>query len=319
MDDPTSAQLSGASAVRTVWQRPVVQRAVHDGLTLVGLVVLLLLVLWSPGSDARAYWSFSPAQPYSGLEGDSGVFMYSPVAALVSLPFHVLPFNAFRLLMIGVDMACLVYLAGPWALAMLALYPVTLDVSAGNVHLLLAVAIVLGFRYPAAWAFLLLTKVTPGVGLLWFAVRREWRSLAVALGVTAGLALASAVVTPGWWGTWIATLRESSNCSTTCPVGPVLLPIPVPPRLIAAALIVSWGAWTDRRWTVPVAAMLALPVVWWMSLPMLLAIIPLERGGQAPSSPTAPGIRRPFWHIIERYRRGQPQTALTRTPPPPHA
>ena len=44
------------------------------------------------------------------------------------------------------------------------------------------VAIVLGFRWPFTWAFVLLTKVTPGVGLLWFAVRREWRSLAIALG-----------------------------------------------------------------------------------------------------------------------------------------
>jgi Glycosyltransferase family 87 len=281
MSEPTSAKLKGLQGLRAAWRRPVVQRAVHDGLTLVGLAVLVLLVIWSPGSDAHAYWNFTPAQPYSGLEGDSGVFMYSPVAALASLPFHLMPFNVFRLLMIAVDMACLIYLTGSWALAMLALYPVTLDVSAGNIHLLLAVAIVLGFRYPALWAILVLTKVTPGVGLLWFAVRREWRSLAVALGVTGALALGSLIVEPGWWRTWIATLAASNNCSGTCPVGPVLLPIPVPPRLVAAALIVTWGAWTNRRWTVPVAAMLALPVVWWMSLPMLLAIVPLERTPEA--------------------------------------
>ena len=28
-------------------------------------------------------------------------------------------------------------------------------------------------RWPAAWAFVLLTKMTPGIGLLWFAFRRD--------------------------------------------------------------------------------------------------------------------------------------------------
>ena len=46
----------------------------------------------------------------------------------------------------------------------------------------IAAAIVIGFRWPAAWSLVLLTKITPGIGLLWFAVRREWRSLAIALG-----------------------------------------------------------------------------------------------------------------------------------------
>ncbi len=46
----------------------------------------------------------------------------------------------------------------------------------------MAAAIALGFRYPATWAFVLLAKVTPGIGLLWFLVRREWRNLAIALG-----------------------------------------------------------------------------------------------------------------------------------------
>ena len=33
----------------------------------------------------------------------------------------------------------------------------------------MAVAIVIGFRYPMASAFIVLTKVSPGVGALWFA------------------------------------------------------------------------------------------------------------------------------------------------------
>jgi len=38
---------------------------------------------------------------------------------------------------------------------------------------------------------------------------------------------------------------------------------------------VIWGARTDRRWTVPVASMLALPALWYGGLSMMLAVIPL--------------------------------------------
>jgi hypothetical protein len=36
----------------------------------------------------------------------------------------------------------------------------------GNVDLLIGAAIVAGFRYPGAWTFLFLTKITPGIGVL---------------------------------------------------------------------------------------------------------------------------------------------------------
>ncbi len=40
--------------------------------------------------------------------------------------------------------------------------------------------------------------------------------------------------------------------------------------------MVVWGARTDRYWAVPVAAMLALPALWYGGLAMLLAVIPLR-------------------------------------------
>jgi hypothetical protein len=55
--------------------------------------------------------------------------------------------------------------------------------------------------------------------------------------------------------------------------------------------VVVWGARTDRRWTVPVAAMLALPALWYGGISMLLAVIPLlpPRADRAASgaAPTA--------------------------------
>ena len=75
-----------------------------------------------------------------------------------------------------------------------------MELAGGNIHLLLAAAIVLGFRWPWTWSLVLLTKITPGIGLLWFVVRREWRNLTIALGGTAAIVAVSFVLpgrTPG--------------------------------------------------------------------------------------------------------------------------
>ncbi len=247
------------------------RRAARDGLTLVGLAVLVLVAFASPGVDVHAYWSVNPAHPYGALIGAQDAFLYSPVAALAALPLRLLSFGAARILFIGLDLACLVYLAGPWALALVVLFPpVALELYAGNVQLLMAAAIVAGFRRPAAWSFVLLTKVTPGVGLIWFAIRREWRSLAIALGATVILSVASLVIEPTWWPAWFATLAGSVGRTTA-----QSFPIPLAVRVPAALAFGAWGARSDRRWTVPVAATLALPVLWWTSLSMLVGVLPL--------------------------------------------
>lgn len=78
-------------------------------------------------------------------------------------------------------------------------------------------------------------------------LRREWGSLAVALGWTIAVVAASFV----------------------------LGPIGLPARLFAVAVLVIWGARTDRRWVVPVGAAIAAPFLWWNVLAMLVAAVPL--------------------------------------------
>ena len=95
--------------------------------------------------------------------------------------------------------------------------PVFIELAMGNIHAFIAVAIVLGFRWPAAWAFVLLTKVTPGVGLLWFAVRREWRNLAIALGATAAIVAVSFVIAPALWAEWLDVLAGRSGAPAGWP------------------------------------------------------------------------------------------------------
>ena len=72
------------------------------------------------------------------------------------------------------------------------------------------------------------------------------------------------------------------------------MPIPFIARLPFAIAIVVWGARTNRRWTVPVAGMLALPALWYGGLSMLLAVIVLrEQDADAVPRRTEPGLSPP--------------------------
>jgi len=110
--------------------------------------------------------------------------------------------------------------------------------------------------------------------VLWFAFRREWRSLAICLGATALVSIATAIVAPHYWSEWIASILSNLDEPQHYSVPP-----PAPIRLPLAALLVAWGARTDRPWTVPVAATLALPIIWPHGLAVALAAIPFVRRG----------------------------------------
>jgi hypothetical protein len=229
------------------------------------------------GFDAYAYWSIDLDNLYGASGGntsDLGAFRYTPAIGQAFALFRLIPWELFLALWFAAMIVSLVWLTGRSWLVLLAFPPVPLELYHGNVHLLMAVAIVLGFRYPAAWAFVLLTKVTPGVGLLWFAVRREWRSLAIALGVTGLLVAVSLVVDFRLWGEWI---DKQLQVSLAKPPSQPQIEIPLLLRLPAAALLVIWGARTDRKWTVPASAALAMPVLWIAALSVVVAVLALYR------------------------------------------
>jgi hypothetical protein len=45
---------------------------------------------------------------------------------------------------------------------------------------------------------------------------------------------------------------------------------------VVAAILTVAAALTDRRWLVPVAVMIALPVIWLNGLAVLAAVVPLR-------------------------------------------
>ncbi|HEX8940740.1 MAG TPA: glycosyltransferase family 87 protein [Candidatus Limnocylindrales bacterium] len=234
-----------------------------------------------PDQDARAYWLASAGDPYRlATVGMPGAYLYSPAFLQVLAPLRALSWTGFVAAWTLVLLVAAAWLSGPWLLGP-ALALVLIEVWGGNITLLLALAIVLGFRWPASWAFVLLTKVTPGVGLLWFAVRREWANLAATAGATLGIVAVSAVLAPGEWRAWLHVLAGNAGTAGTW----AAIPVPLLPRLPLAALVVAWAARTDRRWALPVGCLLAMPVIWYGSLTLLLAVPALRRSGTAGWAP----------------------------------
>jgi hypothetical protein len=250
--------------------------------------------LWGTGQDARCYWQATLANPYLHSDwNDPIAYVYSPAFLQLVSPLTALPWQAFMAAWTAILVLAVRFLTGPRLLAAGLIFPfAAMEIAGGNVSLLLAAAIVVGFRWPAAWSLVLLTKITPGIGLLWFAVRREWRSLAIALGTTAAIALVSFVILPDQWRAWVEVVVQNALAGRTGTWASV--PVPLWIRLPFAIAIVVWGARTDRRWTVPVASMLALPALWYGGLSMLLAVIPLLPARDA----AGPSAQRP------RPRRG---------------
>jgi len=273
------------------------RRAVEDGLIVAGLLFAgYLLVVVAPtsgtfGFDAYAYWRVGSGDPYGQTAGALGAFTYTPVMAQLFSVFQLLPWPVFLLLWEAALVGTLIWLSGPRLrtfLALLAFPPVALELYHGNVHLLIAAAIVLGFRHPAAWTFPALTKVTPAVGVLWFPFRRSWRPLAIGCLTTGILVAVSFVADPALWADWLASVGATAQGS---PLNQVSIGIPLWLRLPLAIGVLWWGARSDRAWTVPVAATLALPVLWVSGLSVLAAVpatLRLLGQGTGPGTGTPP-------------------------------
>jgi hypothetical protein len=228
---------------------------------------------FGPGHDARAYWQAPLDGPYEpGSVGHESAYLYSPAFLVAASPLRSLPWPIFVGVWTAGLLGVLFWLARPLLFLPLVLLALP-EIWGGNITILLAAAIVLGLSRPLAWAFPLLTKVTPGLGLLWFAFRREWLGFAIALAATAAIIAATAVLTPNLWADWFALLRSSGDASTV----PGSVPIPLLARLPLAVSVIAYAARRDERWLLPVGVLLAMPVIWWGSLAILTACVALKR------------------------------------------
>jgi hypothetical protein len=217
--------------------------------------------------DAYSFWA-ADSTPYTwetNLE-----YRYSPAFLWLVYPFQAFPFEVFLGVWTAAHVAALIWLRAGWILIVPGLNE---DVLRGNISTFLAVGAVLAIQHSAAWWVpALLTKITPAVGLVWHAVRGEWRSVATCAAVTAAIAGIGFLIAPDLWIGWIGSLATADS---TYEVGHPLGPLPV--RVAIAAVVVALGARTSRAWLVPIAMFLAVPGLWAFNWGLLAAVPRLLR------------------------------------------
>lgn len=276
------------------------RRRLDADLTLAGGFVVALVVLsvmrvldvgpWALQAwDLVAYWHTRDGLDYAtARQGDSGAYLYSPAFAQLIAGLAALPWLLFAAIWTVIAALPLLWIAGRSALPLLLAPPVFISVVSGQLDPAFAAAAILGLRWPAAWVLPILTKVTPGICLIWYAVRREWRSLGMALAATAAVVAVSAAIDPAGWIGWFGFLARADFPELDGRL--VFLPVSLWIRLPIVVALVAWGAATDRRWVLPVGVMLALPTVWVNSLTLLVGVLPLVAAGAR--TPAAGWLRR---------------------------
>ena len=268
IEDAVGARLESVN-----WSRA--GRLASFGATSAG-IILAAVYWWSLRDtypvDLGAYYN---RPPFSDLydhpeRGPWNYWNYSPVFYQV---FSLLDSVSFDTIVAGyraILLVLVVWLSGPWTVPLLLTMPVAVEVEAANINLILAAVVVIGFRWPGAWAFVLLTKPTVGVALLWFALNRRWSHVAIALGAAAVIASVSFLMVPDAWFGWLRLLTTGAGGGAVWPWNwPFWFRLP----LVIGVLAYGYR----RRWPLGLAATLALPVFFLTSPSMLLGAVYLAR------------------------------------------
>jgi hypothetical protein len=217
---------------------------------------LVATVGGAAGFDSHAYWLTRRGVDYSLDPSKRDAYLYSPAFAHAIRPLAELPWPIFGLLWSGAALATYLWIThGATPLARAGLLALCLgDLVYGNVWWLFAIVVVYGFRRPALWAIPLLLKITPAVGLIWFAVRREWRNLFVAVAAASVVVAFSVCLDAHAWAEWISFLHGKHHPQA------VDRPVPQAIRLLIGLSLAAHAARTDRKQLLPIALWLATPV-----------------------------------------------------------
>lgn len=268
------------------------------------LLLVVALTRWGAPSDEYAYW-LAARRLIDGVPlYDPTVTIITPFAYLYPPPLAqalvpvaaVVPDWLFSIGWTVLMGLALFWLAGRDVLRMLALVafpPVAVEFWFRNVHLLLAVLVVLGLRHASAsFAVGAAIKISPALGLPYLALRGRWRDAGIAAAVGLAMLLASVVLSPDAWRAYLGFVLSSDPLQQSA-----FIAVPLPIRAVAGLLLAIVAARLPRHIGDPllvVAVTLALPSLWFTGLSLLVAIVPLvaadrrARGERAPSASTVP-------------------------------
>jgi hypothetical protein len=267
------------------------------------LLLVVALARWGAPSDEHAYW-LAARRLFEGQPlYDPTVtiitpfaYLYPPPLAQVLVPVAaIIPdwlFSVGWTVLMGL---ALFWLAGRdvlRALALVAFPPVAVEFWFRNVHLFLAVLVVLGLRRASGWfAVGAAIKISPVLGVPYLAVRGRWRDAAIAAAFGLAMLLASVLISPDAWRAYLDFVLSTDPLQQSSFVA-----VPLPIRGAAGILLAIVAGRLPRRLGDPllvVAVTLALPSLWFTGLSLLVAVVPLIAEDRAvrdaaPDSATTP-------------------------------
>lgn len=225
-------------------------------LAAVGASILAVIVAfyWMTPGDNLAYWiaghrlvTGQPIYAAAELAFEPFAYHYPPPLAQVLAPITlVLPALAFCVIYRALMLLALWDLAGRSMLKMLALLafvPMAVALRIENVEIFMALAIVLGLRrWPWLFSIGALIKVSPGLGIVYLAVRRRWRDVAVSVVVGAAITGISLTLAPDLWRTWLDAINGRADM-----VGNSLIPVPYSVRAAAGLVLAVVAGVLGRR------------------------------------------------------------------------
>jgi hypothetical protein len=255
------------------------------------LLVVIIATFWMKPNDSFAYW-LAASRLMDGLPiyvaGEDAfepyAFHYIPAVAQVLAPFtlvvpDVIYVVVYRILMI----LALWFIVGRTMLALLAaiaFIPVAVELGFENVHVFMAVGIVLGLgRWPWLFAIGALVKISPGLGLVYLVVQRRWKDALVASAIGLVIAIVSFALDPALWEQWLAAISGRAGVT-----GNSLLPVPYVVRAGAGLALAIAGGLIGRRggeMLLVLAITIANPNLALNGWAVLIAAVPVWMAGPA--------------------------------------
>jgi Glycosyltransferase family 87 len=218
------------------------------------LLAVIVAIFWQGPNDDLAYWlaaqrlvAGQPVYVTGEAAFEPYAYHYTPPLAQVLAPLTlVLPTVAYLVGYRISELLAVWFIAGRRILPMLALIafiPVAVELRFENVHLLMAVAVVLALsRWPVLFAVAAIVKISPGLGIVYLLLRRRWRDAAISVAVGLGICAISYLVAPGLWQEFVTSIGDRAGIT-----GNSLIPVPYVVRAFAGLLIAVAGGLVGRR------------------------------------------------------------------------
>jgi hypothetical protein len=268
------------------------------GLVVLATIGALLLAVvatghWAQPNDEHAYWLAGqrllhgePLYDPTASANTPFAYWYPPVVAQLVAPVSaILPSELFSWAWLALLLGCTWWLAGSRPLqflALIAFVPVATELWFRNVHMILAVLVVLAIRrWPVLFAVGAAIKLSPGLGIVYLAARGRWRDAAMTAGVGAAILAISVVLAPDAWAQFVQVLSVRGPADASS-----FLPVPYWIRAgLGLALAVVAGRMRPRLGEplLVAALVVALPTLWFTALSMLAALVPIVRRARDPA------------------------------------